>query len=532
MVHNRAFEPRPLTSTNGACASGYYRLEGAHDQVHKKTISHHKLAITEKALKIFGNLTEMSKFKPLKRCDTSREELAKEIDVHISFILEQKRVSIDTVSDFDHGAYCKIICAKYHGANVRVKRVHAALSEGAGLSVHRFLQECRLASHLRHPNIVHFYGVVMDGSVPMLVMEELVCSLYDFIDKPENILEYLCVPDIKSPSTNDKASDPEKTSSPNPGQHNAEILNGAEAADSAIGAQGDVNGQNSNIEMNQKILIALEIAQGLAYLHTKKPYPIVHRDLSSGNILLGVFARKIVTKIGDFGQCKEIKAKGDWSSRCPGTLAYLPPEVLPLPDETGPNHQHVPIVHKQPRQHQDVGNSKPSIIHLTQEQDHVQRTLLQGAANPPLKTSIDMYMYGVLCLELFSEQHPNTWRVSSKVSWHTSHKEKLKTIPKDELLYVIAAHCVIDNSDLRAKADDLFEGIAEQMASRSSQSAIQVPNQASHASLLIIHCMTVYVMCNFLQELDDDRCFDAAHDIFQREATVRVYRVSMHTPLQ
>ena len=441
----------------------------------------------------------MSKFESLKRCDTTCEELATEIKVPISFTLEQKRVAIDTVSKFGHGAFAKIIRAKYHGANVRVKRIHAALSQEERLLSKRFIQECRLASHLRHPNIVHFYGVVMDGSLPMLVMEELVCSLYDFIDKPENILEYLCVP----PSTNDKASDPDKTSSPNPRQHN-EILNGAEAADSAIGAQGEeVNGQNSNIEMSQKILIALEIAQGLAYLHTKKPHPIVHRDLSSGNILLGVFARKIVTKIADFGQCKEIKKEGDWSSRCPGTLAYLPPEVLPLPDETDPNHQHddgalwpppemrsLPIVRNQSHQHRAVGNPRLSIVHLTQEQDHFQTASLKGAAkasidNPPLKTSIDMYMYGVLCLELFSEQHPPTWRVSSKVSWHTSHKEKLKTIPRDELLYIIAAHCVIDNTDLRAKADDIVECIAEQMVSRSSQSAIQIPNQASHSSLLL-----------------------------------------------
>ena len=434
----------------------------------------------------------MSKFKSLKRCDTTCEELATEIKVPISFILEQKRVAIDTVSDFDHGAFAKVIRAKYHGANVRVKRIHAALSQEERLLSKRFIQECRLASHLRHPNIVHFYGVVMDGSLPMLVMEELVCSLYDFIDKPENILEYLkfCVP----PSANDKASDPDKIfSSPNPRQHN-EILNGAEAADNAIGAQGEeVNGQNSNIEMSQKILIALEIAQGLAYLHTKKPYPIVHRDLSSGNILLGVFARKIVTKIADFGQCKEIKKEGDWSSRCPGTLAYLPPEVLPLPEETDPNHQHddgalqqppemrsLPILRNQPRQHQGVGNPRLSIVHLTQEQNHFQTASLKGAAkasidNPPLKTSIDMYMYGVLCLELFSEQHPHTW--------NTSHKEKLKTIPKDELLYIIAAHCIIDSPDLRAKADDLVE----QMVSRSSQSdSDSVPNKASHASLLRI----------------------------------------------
>jgi serine/threonine protein kinase len=445
-------------------------------------------------------------FNSLKRCDTSCEVLAKEIDVPISFIIEQSRVVIDTVSGFGHGAFAKIIRAKYHGANVRIKRIHAILSQEERLLSHRFLQECRLASHLRHPNIVHFYGVVMDGRLPMLAMEELVCSLYDFIDKPENILEYLCVPNFKTSSTGDKVSDPDKSISPNPRQHNGIVFNGAEAADDAIGAQGEVNRQNSNIKMHQKIIIALEIVQGLAYLHTKKPYPIVHRDLSSGNVLLGVFARKIVTKIADFGQCKEIKTKGDWSSRCPGTIAYLPPEVLPLPDDTGTDHQRddralqpppemrsVPIVRNQSHQSRVVGNPERSIVHLTQEPGSVQRTWsssLEGAvkpSNPPLKTSIDMYMYGVLCLELLSEQHPHTWKVSSKVSWHMSHEEKLKTIPNGELLYGIAKHCIIDNPDLRAKADDLVQSITKQMVSRSSRSAAAapVPNEVSQYESLL-----------------------------------------------
>ena len=46
--------------------------------------------------------------------------------------------------------------------------------------------------------------------------------------------------------------------------------------------------------------------------------------------------------------------------------------------------------------------------------------------------------------------------------------------------------------------------------------------------------MIVHVMCNFLQELDDDRSranSDNAFDIFQKEAKVRS-RVSVHTPLQ
>ena len=55
-------------------------------------------------------------FNSLKQCDASCELLAKEINVPSSFIIEQNRVAIDTVSEFGHGAYAKVIRAKYLGA--------------------------------------------------------------------------------------------------------------------------------------------------------------------------------------------------------------------------------------------------------------------------------------------------------------------------------------------------------------------------------------------------------------------------------
>ena len=423
------------------------------------------------------------RFDSLKQCNTSCESIAKEISVSSEFIIGQHRVAIDRVSGFSHGAFAKVVRAKYCGANVRVKRIHAVLTEANRLDMFRFLQECRLACDLRHPNIVHFYGIVMDGHLPMLVMEELVCSLHDFIDKPENVLEYLYTPDFKR-TTSDN-------SDINPPNH--EIVNGAETADNSVGATGGQNEtvsspkpeQKYNIEPHQKVVIALEIAQGLAYLHTKKPYPIVHRDLSSSNILLGVFARMIVAKIADFGQSKEIKRKDDWSSRDTGTLSYLPPEVLTVQGGTDANLKAQPllktnIVRNHSHGHRVVGDAKPSIVHLIVQEPAdnagTQKSSQVTKSNPLLKTSIDMYMYGVLCLEIFSEQHPHTWRASAKESWHTHHKIKLKTFPKNELLCIIAAHCIIEIPHMRAEAVNLVQFIGEQM-SPSSKSTTPESNK-------------------------------------------------------
>ena len=454
-------------------------------------------------------------FDSLKQCYVSCESLAKEINVPKSFIVEQKRVEIDTVSKFSHGAFAKVICAKYLGANVRVKRIHAILTESNRLDMYRFLQECRLASDLRHPNIVHFYGVVMDGRLPMLVMEELVCSLHEFIHDPEKrtsltVFNDLYVPDFKTSRASNKDGNTEAPANSRP--HN-EIVSGAEASEYSVGARGRHDSEMSatesdqkcqNIDTHKKIVIALEIAQGLAYLHTKKPYPIVHRDLSSSNVLLGVFSHKIVAKIADFGQSKEIKAKGDWSSRNPGTVAYLPPEVLVPTTDTNTNcHEdhvqphapsdniHTVPVCSQSRQHRvSVGNAELSIFHLAWEPDNVRTrsSSQEGAAKskPLLKTSIDMYMYGILCVEMSSEQLPHTWRASAKESWHTYHMRKLKTIAKDELLYGIAKHCIIENPDMRAEAAFLVHFIARLIDSTPPKSAAPAQNQVS------ISCMLLY----------------------------------------
>ena len=74
-------------------------------------------------------------------------------------------------------------------------------------------------------------------------MDVSLCSLHEFIDNPENskldltVFDDLYVPDFKTSSTNDRASDSGKVPPNPPRQHN-EIVNGAKAADDSVGARG------------------------------------------------------------------------------------------------------------------------------------------------------------------------------------------------------------------------------------------------------------------------------------------------------
>ena len=175
----------------------------------------------------------------------------------------------DTV--IGHGSYANVFEVDYMGLRCAGKKIHdALLQQGNGAyQVRRFEEECSLLSEIRHPNIVQFLGVCFQNgsTVPILVMEYLLTNLTSCIDK-HGILPQ---------------------------------------------------------EISYSILH--DVALGLHYLHSEIP-PIIHRDLSSNNVLL---ASNMTAKISDLGVAKILDLTPLQVSRLtqtPGTPAYMPPEVM------------------------------------------------------------------------------------------------------------------------------------------------------------------------------------------------------------
>ena len=143
----------------------------------------------------------------------------------------------------------------------------------------KYEQECQLMSSLRHPNITQFLGLCfLPGTrLPLLVMERLETSLDD-------LLEHM------------------------PG-----------------------------LPLSLKCSVLEDVASGLVYLHKRQP-PVIHRDLTTNNVLL---TSSLVAKISDLGNSRIADMRpGQLArtlSRLPGTLVYMPPEALNETHRYGPS---------------------------------------------------------------------------------------------------------------------------------------------------------------------------------------------------
>lgn len=74
-----------------------------------------------------------------------------------------------------------------------------------------------------------------------------------------------------------------------------------------------------------RLIIALDVARGLEYLHNLAHRSFIHRDLKPSNILLTDDFR---AKVSDFGLVKLAEGKYSVETRLAGTFGYLAPEFV------------------------------------------------------------------------------------------------------------------------------------------------------------------------------------------------------------
>ena len=81
---------------------------------------------------------------------------------------------------------------------------------------------------------------------------------------------------------------------------------------------------NRRATPNQIHPISMDVAQGLLYLHSVQPHPLIHCDVSASNLLLKVAGNGWIAKLSDLGSAQFANLA---KTAAPGCLLYSATEV-------------------------------------------------------------------------------------------------------------------------------------------------------------------------------------------------------------
>ena len=260
------------------------------------------------------------------------------------------------------GSYGSVYQVTVNGFPCIAKRLHDILvgpqhvnpEERLAISS-RFREECMLLSQLRHPNIVQFIGVHFGRSKNDLTL--LMEGLYMDLEQCLTV--------------------------------------------------------HSSIPLPIQLVILLDVAYGLLYLHSQSP-PIVHRDLKAGNVLLTSDMR---AKLADLGVSKILNAhplSEVIRTVCPGTHGVMPPEAL--------------------------------------------------VENPSYTTKLDVFSFGTLVLHVVNREFPMPFETDTfeKGKQHiTKRRSALKKMGETHCLSPLVISCLQDNHEKRPPTPEVCSDLRQ-----------------------------------------------------------------------
>ena len=168
------------------------------------------------------------------------------------------------------GGWAEVRIAKFRGLQVAAKCLHQVIL--SDYNIQQFTREMTIAAKLRHPNLLLFIGATREGDHQPMILTELM---------PTSLRKKL---------------------------ENREII------------RSDIT------------TISQDVARALLYLHQWKPFPIIHRDISSGNVLLEPLHNGWRAKVSDYGSANFMN---NVATVGPGSPAYAAPEAC-FPDQHSP----------------------------------------------------------------------------------------------------------------------------------------------------------------------------------------------------
>lgn len=167
-----------------------------------------------------------------------------------------------TEEELGKGAWGEVKVAKFRGLRVAAKFLHPTIV--SSYNRQKFFKEMAISSKLRHPNLLQFIGATEIGGNLVIINEIMPTSLRKELKK-----------------------------------------------------------NDSELTKEQVITISRDVSCGLNYMHLSKPSPIIHCDISSGNVLLEPFFNGWRAKISDYGSAIFTSS----TEVAPGSPMYSAPEV-------------------------------------------------------------------------------------------------------------------------------------------------------------------------------------------------------------
>ena len=177
------------------------------------------------------------------------------------WVVERREIQL-TGPELGRGGWATVSVATFRGARVAAKCVHAEIISHHNIQL--FKREMDMASRIRHPNLLQFIGATNVGE--MVILTELM---------PTSLRRELR--------------------------------------------------RECQFSPRLTISIGLDVARALNYLHLIQPHPLIHRDISSANVLLEpLLNNRWKAKVSDYGTVNLLQRL---DTICPGNPSYAAPEA-------------------------------------------------------------------------------------------------------------------------------------------------------------------------------------------------------------
>ena len=178
-----------------------------------------------------------------------------------SWVVQRDEINL-TDTELGRGGLAVVRVAEFRRVRCAAKCLYRQIV--SDYNQHLFIREINMAAQVRHPNLLQFIGAILEGE--LIILTELM---------PTSV-------------------------------------------------RGELENRRT-FSHNQVNSISLDVARALNYLHLMQPSPIIHRDISSANVLLEPgLSNSWRAKVSDYGSVNLLERL---STGAPGNPTYAAPEA-------------------------------------------------------------------------------------------------------------------------------------------------------------------------------------------------------------